>query len=305
MCHICKSASIRSVGDGPLHTGPNSTTYCNFFQTSWETTTETNAEFIASLPRPNALCLWESFHNSLIFNDPLHVVYRGFAPSFVSSLLVLLVGKQFFGHGKLQQQYDAAYDAAAQFLKQSGLEPLSLEEFTRASIGLDDGYPEMNAKGADIKSLIYWSAHVAHDVQQQQPDNATLRVLDLASFSLASWAQVLDASGLFMSKHEANIACAAGERFLKCFQWLGHWSYIHGRMLFKTRPKAHMFHHYCRGDWSMGQTCFNPKSYSCWADEDFVRRVCAVANGCGQLGIRRSLVTRYLAASTADWLGLR
>ena len=305
MCHICKSASVRSVGDGRLHTGPNSTTYCNFFQTSWETTTETQDEFIASLPRPNDLAVWESFHKSLIFNDPLHVVYRGFAPSFVSSALMLLVESKFFGLGVLQQQYDAAYYAAGQFIKQSGLEALSLEDFTRASIGLDDGYPEMNAKGADIKSLIFWVASVAREAQQREPDDDLWKVLDLAAFSLASWVKVLDASGLFMSKRAADVACAAGERFLKCFQWLGHYAYVHNKLLFKVRPKAHLFHHYCRGDLSMSQTCFNPKSYSCWADEDFVRRVCSVANGCGHLGIRKSMITRYLAASTADWLGLR
>jgi len=304
MCHICKTASVRSEGDGRLHTGRNSTTYCNFFQTSWETTTETKEEFVASLTRPNDLALWESFHNSLILNDPLHVVYRGFAPSFVSSALLLLVESKFFGNGVLQQQYDAAYDAATQFIKRSGLETLSLEEFTRSSIGLEDGYPEMNTKGADIKSLIFWVAHVSRLAQQREPSSDLWKVLDLAAYSLASWVKALDASGLFMSRQHASVASAAGDRFLKCFQWLGHWSYIHRKLLFKVRPKAHLFQHYCKGPWSMVNTRFNPKSYSCWADEDFVRRVCAVANGCGQLGIRKSMTTRYLAAATGSWLGL-
>lgn len=56
----------------------------------------------------------------------------------------------------LQNRWDRAYESAAAFTIRASRDKLSVEEFTPASVGFSEGYPEMNAKGADVKTLCYW-----------------------------------------------------------------------------------------------------------------------------------------------------
>lgn len=97
------------------------------------------------------------FSNSLIHNDPLHVIFRGFAPSFVSSAIVIAVKAHAFGRGLVQDNYNNAFESAARFAKVKGYDKLSLTEFSRSNLGLELGeYPEVSCKGADVKTLIFW-----------------------------------------------------------------------------------------------------------------------------------------------------
>ena len=125
-----------------------------------------------------------------------------------------------------------------------------------------------------------------------------------ASWSLASWVYALDTQGLFMTSAAAKQAAHDGRMFLLCFGWLAHDAFCAGDRLYKLRPKLHVFHHWAQGSYSLEAVPMNPKAYSCWEDEDFVRRVCAIALGCGHRGIISSLLCRYLASVTELWLGI-
>lgn len=158
MCHVCAGASVRSEGDGSIFAGLGSTTYTLFDTAPWLGTEENKHQFLQSLKYPNALAQANFFHPTMIFNDPLHVVYRGFGPSFISSCIVALVRSGFFGSGKLQTCYDQAYADATNFAAHLNLDRLSIDEFSRSTLGLEDLYPELACKGADCKTLIYWMA---------------------------------------------------------------------------------------------------------------------------------------------------
>jgi hypothetical protein len=151
-------ASLRCPGD--TNTTPSAGTYAytEFFNPRWLDSQESLAEFRQSLPLPNPLADASFFSNAFIFSDPLHVLWRGICPSFVASTVIKLSRKGVWGMGNIQDRWDCAYDSACEFIKRASREKLSIDEFNSASMSVADGYPEMNAKGADIKSLCLWLA---------------------------------------------------------------------------------------------------------------------------------------------------
>ena len=96
-----------------------------------------------SLKYPSPILQMHGFSNRLIWDDVLHVAWRGFAADFVASVLVDMFGK---GGALLR-----AHDLAKHWAKWRGLE-LALDEFSLS----EDAYPSLNAKGNDIKMLCLW-----------------------------------------------------------------------------------------------------------------------------------------------------
>jgi hypothetical protein len=125
-----------------------------------------------------------------------------------------------------------------------------------------------------------------------------------SAYSLAEFVSIMDGQGLFMNSQAANQASVAISQFVKTFFWLAHDAFTRNELLFKIRPKLHLFHHWGVGPASLRQRPLNPKSYSCWTDEDFVRRICSICSGCGHLGVRPSLMSRYVGAVMESWLEL-
>lgn len=123
-----------------------------------------------------------------------------------------------------------------------------------------------------------------------------------AAYHLANFSKVMDQEGLWMKPEAVQNATASGKAFLQSFLWLAKNAFEQGLLLYKLRPKLHLFHHWIEGDCCLSNIPFNPKAYSCWSDEDFVRRVCAVAQACGHLGIVKSMMTRYLAGAIKTWM---
>ena len=90
MCHICKLASVKSPGDGNYLKGASSTTYTDVFGRGWAGSDESLLEFRESLVNANRLVTASYFHNTFMFNDPLHVIYKGCAVAFVTSSILFM-----------------------------------------------------------------------------------------------------------------------------------------------------------------------------------------------------------------------
>ena len=119
-----------------------------------------------------------------------------------------------------------------------------------------------------------------------------------AAWNLAKCAKTLDEEGLWMKPSAAAAASEAGSKYVRCYIWLAHESATKGVAQYKIRPKLHVFDHMFH---DLPKRPLNPKSYSCFSDEDFVRRVCDIASGCSHLGILWSCVHRYSAAVYTLW----
>ena len=96
-----------------------------------------------SLKYPSPLVGLENFSNRLVWDDTLHVAFRGFAPDYIASSLVDLFGKG--------QALNKAFEAALSWAHWHG-HPLSCDEFSLS----DDKFPSLNAKAWDCKVLSLW-----------------------------------------------------------------------------------------------------------------------------------------------------
>ena len=101
-----------------------------------------------AMPFPSPVISMTGFSNRLIWDDSLHVAYRGFAADWVGSVLVDL-----FGRGNAL--VEAA--ASATWWAKSHGHVLSIDEFS-----FDESYPSINAKAWDVKLLCQWLAWWLH-----------------------------------------------------------------------------------------------------------------------------------------------
>jgi len=101
-----------------------------------------------------------------------------------------------------------------------------------------------------------------------------------------------------MRQSVASEVGSAGNDFINGFVWLAHDAYANKQLLYRLMPKLHVLQHeFAR----VGKTGFNLKTMSCFSDEDFVGKVCAVANACHHAGMMKNLIHRVVAASYATW----
>jgi hypothetical protein len=103
----------------------------------------------------------------------------------------------------------------------------------------------------------------------------------------------MDLSGLFMEERVANETSFAGCTFVQCFVWLAHSAFCDGRLLYRLRPKLHLFDHEMK---RIARWRFNSKAVSCFSDEDFIGRICAIAQSCSHQGIVHGCLRKYLSA---------
>jgi hypothetical protein len=120
-----------------------------------------------------------------------------------------------------------------------------------------------------------------------------------ASWCIADCLHIVDEQGLWMTKTEARRAGHLADMFLKCYCWLAHDAASNIELHYQWRPKIHIFHH----DFAirLPKWRLNPKSTSCFSDEDFVRRICNICSGCHHLGVMVNSLHRYLMSFLADW----
>ena len=89
------------------------------------------------------------FSNRLIWDDSLHVAYRGFAADFCGSVVAEIFGKQ----GNLLMRGTEMLHCWAR----ANGHALSMEEFS-----FSDDYPSLNCKGWDVKLVCMWLAFWQH-----------------------------------------------------------------------------------------------------------------------------------------------
>jgi hypothetical protein len=118
---------------------------------------------LQSLTQPNALARADFFRNFFIMNDPLHMIYKGIALNFVTSVIIRFASDCFWlVGGNLNENLELAYEDADKWCRDHGY-GLSVDEFTKSNLNVERGvYPELNCKATDIKFLLFWLALCLH-----------------------------------------------------------------------------------------------------------------------------------------------
>ncbi|CAE7897476.1 unnamed protein product, partial [Symbiodinium necroappetens] len=139
--------------DGKTFLACGSTHYLNNnVDSGWHGSEESLQEFMATmqgLPFPSPLVSMPGFSNRLIWDDSLHVAYRGFAADWVGSVIVDIFGR---GTAALVE----AHECASWWAKSHGY-TLAIDDFS-----FDDGYPSILAKAWDVKLLCQWLVSRLH-----------------------------------------------------------------------------------------------------------------------------------------------
>ena len=97
---------------------------------------------------PSPILNVAGFSNRLIWDDTLHVAFRGFAADYTASAIIDLFGRA----GSTR-----ASELLHSWSKMNQLE-ISLDDFSFS----DDSYPSLNAKAWDIKLVCLWLAFRQH-----------------------------------------------------------------------------------------------------------------------------------------------
>jgi hypothetical protein len=115
----------------------------------------------------------------MIWNDTLHVIYRGFLPEFLgSALMELAAEKVWLPSRSLQDNLDRAYSMCRDFLSSSGLGRLSLDDFAKSSFDNDHNFPALPGKAQDSKLIALWLPSQTR-LLVQKTDSDHNRVLDV------------------------------------------------------------------------------------------------------------------------------
>lgn len=91
-----------------------------------------------------------------------------------------------------------------------------------------------------------------------------------ALWAADGWLRGMLVAGHFLSEQEDFQRCVLGELFVVSYLKLAAQSEAAGVHRWRCRPKFHLMHHICVDRLSSRQ---NPAAYSCWMDEDCVKRM--------------------------------
>lgn len=95
-----------------------------------------------------------------------------------------------------------------------------------------------------------------------------------AMWSYAELHYIMDVAPRYMLPAQIERAHACGNAFLIAYQRLAEIALTQGRALYHLRPKLHEAAHMVL---NIAATGYNPRYLACWADEDFIGRVCHLA----------------------------
>ena len=95
-------------------------------------------ETLLAEPFPSPLLQIEGFAPQLVWPDPLHVAFRGFAANWAASCI-----QDMFP----MNQMEKAFDMLQNWARATGAQ-LAMDDFT---FGDDGGFPTLNCKGWDVK----------------------------------------------------------------------------------------------------------------------------------------------------------
>ena len=162
MCPYCKDALSKSHAETLFFQGNcNNTTYSNLWPihggNSWFDTEENHTEFLASLTWPSALATSKHFGHFMIWPDCLHVMYRGILSHFCASALKFISTNKFWTASSRSENLLIAYLWCDTWSRENGRGGLGIEEFPSDTLNLEaSAFPEMNCKGADVKTICLW-----------------------------------------------------------------------------------------------------------------------------------------------------
>ena len=225
------------------------------------------------------------FHSDMIMLDLMHSLHLGTLPiAIASSFIVLLSADAWEGptHGpwttRWARQMEIAWGEFRLFMREHGLRS-SQPKFLVSRLGLagvKSNAPLWKGKAADNMKVCRFLLAKYLSMRSVDPSHRTITTC------LWGWVRavdVLQSAGLFLTHAECGCLEEARKCALQAHAILANSSAQNGSQLWRTIPKHHYCDHLLTTDWPSPQPFpLNPAHGWCFADEDFIGRVCRIAS---------------------------
>ena len=180
------------------------------------------------------------------------------------------------------------------------------------SIGGTEEYAELSTrwKGSHVKLMLWWLAIKCGEAAEQRPtdtcmfntvcgllhvlentEEVVLQVLATCTWSLQKAIEVMDASGLVLSRVDADFTSECLMTHLRTYAWLALYYHDRRQMLFKLRPKTHCLWHMAvdvkkfRLNFSLGHT---------FGEESFLGKIKSIAQKAHGKTMTLRVLQRYM-----------
>jgi hypothetical protein len=228
----------------------------------------------------------EGFHMNTCFRDILHVVFLGFARSFLASMIADMRDR-----GLLLGGVKSLWGEVVDWCRVRNIEK-PRHFFTSTNTGLNCSCFEQpmlatTFKGATVKLLIMFFATKTSTFPE---DDVHLQLMTAASQNLARCLRIWDEAGMILTEVEARESCDAGTAFLIAFAQLTEMSHRARVCRYNLTPKLHYFHHVLL---DAKRNRINPRISSLFSEESTLGKLKLVARLTHRATTNARLLARY------------
>jgi hypothetical protein len=289
---VCRLCAAHKTDPVLIYTNPDG---------AWRETVRSHEQYMREVAR---LGMWSHFydipgwHYLLLLEDLLHVMFLGNGQDAAGSAFDLLLEVGHFEGGSKDARLHAAYLRMKRWCNSRGLRCTASESDFTASAMEKDMFPHLGGKGADVKVALAFLAKELSRAASAQPGQEIERAATCFYF-LVRWLAILDQEPMFMSAEATAECTAAGFDYLRLYNSLAHMCVQASVRRWKVRPKCHVLAHILLRS---GFSRMNPRFWSCWADEDYIGKVCKLARATHPAAVARRTLDRWFANLAVRWI---
>lgn len=219
----------------------------------------------------------KGFDVKMLAIDMLHCWHLGIGRDLVGSAVKTLVHLRYWPGTSIEKSLGRATLCLRRWAKQHGL-TLACRSLSKPSIGWDQDYPELRAKGYDCYVILKWLAEETSSNPPVGTNAVQQDYLDRISATIwcaNSWLSSLSNAGMFLTEHQQELKTVIGAHYVSLYVGLVAQALAEKKKLWRVRPKLHLFHHRVIEN---RPSRLNPVATctTTWMDEDFIKKTMKV-----------------------------
>ena len=226
------------------------------------------------------------FDLQMVVPDLLHTFNLGIGRDLAGSILkVILQDDGVFAGDTIQSRFENATESLRRFAK-AGKHILKLKKLSKSKICWETKkYPELKSSGSDCHIVCTWLEDILQPHQNVYGDFMTLLWTSNRCLKL------LYSADWFLKPDEKRTVETLSRIFASTYLMLAHNSLQNNELLWRVRPKLHMYWHL-----SLWRRHVNPSKYTCWMDEDWLRKISKVMQLTSVKTSQKRVLQRWLMA---------
>ena len=226
------------------------------------------------------------FHLLMVVPDLLHTFNLGIGRDVTGSILKYILKDETVFHGNdIKSRLESATESLRSFAK-AGRHILKLKKLSKSKLSWESKkYPEFKGSGSDCHIVSIWLEHVLQPFQHIFGDFLTML------WSANRCLRLLYDADWFLNDAEKRTVEILSKVFATTYLRMASTSLQNNELLFRVRPKFHMWWHLTM--WSRN---VNVSRYSCWMDEDWLRKISKVMGLTAVKTSQKRVLQRWLMA---------